>query len=122
MKLRVAASMRRINMLRFNNWMSDCVEVLGNNPNASSFDKYLIAWVKILKITEGLVTSLSLDDPSNMADLSESRVQIMITGFEKELETWKATFQPDGSNSKSYFALKLSQADNFSCFNAPVSP
>jgi hypothetical protein len=101
MKFRVAASMRRINMLRFNNWMSDCVEVLENNPNASSFDKNLIAWVKILKITEDLVTSLSLDDPSNMADLSESRVQIMTTSFEKELETWKATFQPDGSNSRS---------------------
>jgi hypothetical protein len=88
-------------MLRFNNWMSDCVEVLANNTNASRFDRSLIAWVKLLKITEDLVASLSLDDPSNMADLSESRVQIMITGFEKELEAWRRTFQPDGSNSES---------------------
>jgi hypothetical protein len=54
-----------------------------------------------LKITEDLVISLSLDDPSNMADLSESRVQIMINGFEKELEAWRTSFQLDGSNSKS---------------------
>jgi hypothetical protein len=93
--------MRRINMLRFNNWMSDCVEVLWHNPNASRFDKSLIAWVKLLKISEDLVISLSLDDPSNMADLSESRVQIMINGFEKELEAWRTSFQLDGSNSKS---------------------
>jgi hypothetical protein len=82
-------------MLRFNKWISDCLEVVASNPRASKLDKYLVSWVRLMKITEDLGSSLSFEDPSNMADLAEPSVQLKVTGFEKLLEAWKKTSEPD---------------------------
>ena len=87
----VSMSMRRPNMLRSNKWINDCLESVANNPRASTLDGYLVQWVRIFKILEEIGLSLSFDDPSNMADLSEPIVQLKVTGFEKALEVWKKT-------------------------------
>jgi hypothetical protein len=78
-------------MLRFNKWINHCLEAVANNPRASRLDGYLVQWVRVTKIQEELGLSLSFDDPSNMADLSEPMVQLKVAGFEKALEAWKKT-------------------------------
>lgn len=88
-------SMRRPNFLRYNKWIGDCLDSVANYPKATQQDRYLVTWVKLLRITEELGTSLSFDDPSNMADLSEPSVQLKVASFEKTLEAWKKACEPD---------------------------
>lgn len=105
---RVSMSMRRPNMLRFNNWIGECLETFASSPNQSKLDKYLVAWVRLIKITEELGGSLAFEDPSNMADLSESRVRILVGGFEKALDSWKKKFEAEDSiNGKFLFITSM---------------
>lgn len=76
-------------MLRCNNWVDDCLESLANNPNALWTDKYLVSWIRLIKITEEIGMSFSFEDTSNMAELSEPRVQLVQSGFGKMLEAWR---------------------------------
>ncbi|KUJ19893.1 uncharacterized protein LY89DRAFT_579809 [Mollisia scopiformis] len=85
----VSMSMRRPNMLRWNSWIGDCLETLERNSQASKWDHLLAAWVRILKITEEVGATFAFDDCSNMADLSEPRVQLTMTGLQKVAEAWK---------------------------------
>jgi hypothetical protein len=91
-------SMRRPNMLRYNSWIDECLEVLANHTNAYPLDKILVGWVKLLKITEEIHTTLSFEDLGNIVCLSETRVKLMVNGFEKALETWRKNVEPDGVN------------------------
>lgn len=90
-------------MLRYNSWLSDCVDFLESTPDAISSDKILIGWVRLLIIAEEASTSLSFDDPGNMPSLSEHRVQLMLKSFEKRLDIWKDGIGPlareNGKNS-----------------------
>lgn len=82
-------------MLRWNSWIGDCLESLEQHPLASKHDHRLAAWVRILKITEEVGTSFAFDEPSNMADLSESRVQLTMTALQKSAEAWRRDLLPD---------------------------
>ena len=99
--------MRRLNQLRFNKWMSDCVDIIANNPGASKLDGHLAAWTRLFKITDDIGTSFSFDDPTNMPNLAEPRVQIMITGYEKTLEAWRAAHE-NYLDGKLHFLLRRS--------------
>lgn len=96
-------------MLRFNKWISECLEVVANNPRATKLDKYLVQWVRVTKIQEELGLSLSFDDPSNMANLAEPMVQLKVAGFEKALEAWKkqAEYEVNGTIPVLYPAPSL---------------
>ena len=90
--------MRRPNMLRLNRWLSECLETLATHPAASKWDRRLVAWVKLFKITDDIGVSFSFEDPTNMPNLAESRIQIMMAGFEKALEVWKNQLDSDASS------------------------
>ncbi|KAG4428108.1 hypothetical protein IFR05_016411 [Cadophora sp. M221] len=91
----VSLSSRRPNMLRFNRWVENCLDALANNPNASQMDKYLVSWVKLLKITEEIGLAFGFEDINNMATLSEPRIQIVMSGLQKTLQSWKISIGPD---------------------------
>ncbi|TVY15322.1 Transcriptional regulator WAR1 [Lachnellula arida] len=93
----VSMSMRRPNMLRSNSWLRECLEYVDANANPHYLDNCLVAWVSILQITEEICTSFSFDDPGNMANLAETRVQITLSGFEKKLLAWKEKFTSTGA-------------------------
>lgn len=76
-------------MYRTNNWINECVEFLKVHGNSSALDHILVAWVKLFQITEDIVVAFSYDDPGNIADLAEPRVQLMLNGFQQQLFTWK---------------------------------
>lgn len=99
----VSMSMRRPNMLRYSSWLRECLDTITSNPEISELDQSLVGWVKLLKITEDIGTSFRFDDPGNMPDLSEARAQIMVGGFEKELEDWKKEFDVNGMNGRYQF-------------------
>ncbi|TVY33373.1 Transcriptional regulator [Lachnellula subtilissima] len=93
----VSTSMRRPNMLRSNSWLKECLEYVDANANPLYLDNRLVAWVSILQITEEICTSFSLDDPGNIANLAETRIQITLSGFEKKLLAWKEKFTSTGA-------------------------
>jgi len=90
-------SMRRPNMLRSNSWLKECLDYVEANANPSYLDNCLVAWVNLLQITEEICSSFSYDDPGNMANIAEPRVQITLSGFEKKLLAWKERFEPTGA-------------------------
>ena len=92
--------MRRPNMLRYNAWVDECTELLETTTSAAESDRCLVAWVKLLKITEEIGTTFSFDDIDNIASLSEYRVQLMLKGFEKAFTVWEKDLPPDVMNGK----------------------
>ena len=89
------------------------MDVLWRSPSALPSDKCIVAWVKLLKISEEIGTSFSLDDPSNRVRLSESRVQLRHKGFEKRLEGWKKQFGSDGVHGNYTLILYVSTVLTF---------
>lgn len=84
----VALSMRRPNMLRYNRNISDSINFLTTCSRAVPSDERLIAWAKLLIITEEIGISFSLDDLGRVVSLAESRAQLMLKSFEKQLAGW----------------------------------
>ena len=87
----VSTSLRRPNLLRFSNYMAECEEYLETSSDAAPTDKRLIAWVKIQRIIEEAGNAFSFDDPSATPSLAEPRIQLMLKGFEKKMESWKTS-------------------------------
>ncbi|EPE30168.1 hypothetical protein GLAREA_12891 [Glarea lozoyensis ATCC 20868] len=95
----VSVVMRRPNMLRTNKWIDNCVEFLTAQGTVSALDDTLVAWVRLLQLTEEIVASFSLDDPGNIADLAERQTQLMLSAYEQNLINWKEKFLPSGSTN-----------------------
>lgn len=93
-----AMNMRRPNMMRFNKRVSDCIETLTKSPHASSSDKCIAKWAKIISIGEEASSAFSFDDPGGILSLSEPRVQLMLKGFERQLEAWREDLDPGSTN------------------------
>jgi hypothetical protein len=92
--------MRRPNMLLFNNWMGECFEKLVSSPKI--LDKRLAACVTLQRILDEASTLFGFDDPSTNISLTESRVQVIMKGFEKRMEEWMANAEPGVMNSASF--------------------
>lgn len=84
-------------MYRSNNWIHECVEFLGIHGTSSALDNTLVAWVKLFQITEEIVVAFSYDDPGNIADLAEPRVQLMLNGFQSQVCAWKDKYEATSS-------------------------
>lgn len=87
-------------MLRFTNWMAECVEFIEKSADAAPTDRRLVEWVKIQRIAEEAGTAFAFDDPSATVSLMEPRVQFTLKGFEKQLEDWKRRLAPGAMNGK----------------------
>lgn len=85
-------------MLRFNSWMSDCTKFLKESPDATIFDKNLVARVSLQNIAEDISTFLSIEDPSKKTTFLDSRTQLTIRSFEKRLASWKENLDPELTN------------------------
>lgn len=105
-------SLHRPNMLRFSNYMSECIEFLENSPNAALNDHRLIAWIQLQRIMEECSTSFAFDDPSAIISLEEPRIQLMLKGFEKKLNGWRESLRPGIMNGEALFRLSHSMKTN----------
>lgn len=88
--------MRRPGILRRSSWTQECVESIARNSTITKLDKNLVSWVKLLIIAENVSTSFRFDDPDSTSELSDIQIQIMMTGYKKELEAWKRAADIDG--------------------------
>lgn len=99
----VSISLRRPNMLRLSNWMAECIDYFEASPDAAPTDKRFIAWVKLQRLMEECGNAFSFDDPSTSPSLAESRIQLMLKGFEKQMENWKNSIAPGVMNRRHIF-------------------
>ncbi|KAL2353393.1 hypothetical protein BJ546DRAFT_121494 [Cryomyces antarcticus] len=82
--------LRRPNLIRWTNYMAECIEVLETSPGACSSDKLLCQHVRIQHICEEIGSQFSMDDPSATIAFSDPKVTYAISIFEKQLKEWKA--------------------------------
>jgi hypothetical protein len=72
-------------MLQWSSGMSDCLDVLENSPEATFLDQRLVAWVRLQNIS---------DEWSKSVGLTNSRVELSLKGFQRQLQKWKETAEP----------------------------
>ena len=77
-------------MLRWSNFMTDCLEVLEKSQFATLLDKRLAAWVKLQNIADEWSTD----------GLTDSRKQLALKGYERQLEMWKGNLEQGILNCK----------------------
>ena len=90
-----AVCLRRPNALRFTPHMEKCLSCLESSPYAAPTDKVMAGFVKIQRIAEEAQSTLRLDEPEMAADLADTRVQLTLKGYKKQLDSWKENTAPD---------------------------
>lgn len=85
--------MRRPNMLRWTNVMATCLEMLEGSQFSTMLDKRLAAWVRLQNIA----------DEWSADAVTESRKELVVKGFERQLERWKSDLKPGVLNSKNSY-------------------
>jgi hypothetical protein len=88
--------MHRPNMLQWSSGMSDCLDVLENSPDACLLDQRLAAWVRLQNIA---------DEWSKSVGLINSRVEVSLKGFQRQLQKWKETAGPGVINSMLFLII-----------------
>lgn len=81
-------SLRRLNLVRWSDYMDECVEVLQTSDMALPSDKILCRHVGLQHINEEIGNQFSMDDPSAAVTISDTKVQMSLKSFERELEDW----------------------------------
>ena len=92
----VSMSLRLPNMLRFTNWMAECVEFLETSAEAVPTDRRFAAWVRLQRIVEECGISLGLDNTDDTVSLDDEHAQLMLKGAERQLAAWKCQVSPNG--------------------------
>ncbi|POS84930.1 hypothetical protein EPUL_004992 [Erysiphe pulchra] len=90
-----ALILRRPNLIHWNSFTADCVEVLETSEDAFPSDKLLCQWVKIHHIAEEVNARFYMDDPGATVSFADSQVQHTLRGFERDLEKWRGCQKPD---------------------------
>ncbi|KAI5851677.1 hypothetical protein DFP73DRAFT_164638 [Morchella snyderi] len=91
----VSMALRRPNLLRFTDFMDECIEVLESSSQAAASDKAFCQWVKLQKIADEIGIGFAFDDPNANVTIDDQRVQFSLRGFAKQLEDWKAKCPQD---------------------------
>lgn len=81
-------ALRRANLLRWNSYTHECIEVLETSPNAYASDKVLCQWARIQHIPEEISIQFSMDDPVAQVGGLDTKLQYTLKGFERQLEDW----------------------------------
>jgi hypothetical protein len=80
--------LRRPNLVRWTNYMAECMEVLESSADAALTDKFLCQLVRSQRIAEDVGMQFCMDDPSAQVNIADSKVQYALRGFERDLEHW----------------------------------
>jgi hypothetical protein len=81
--------LRRPNLVRWTNYMNECLEMLGSHPDAAPTDKLLCQHVKIQRICEDIGSQFLMDDSTANISITDPKVTYALNVFENDLKTWK---------------------------------
>ncbi|KAL1297954.1 hypothetical protein AAFC00_006464 [Neodothiora populina] len=91
-----AQFLRRPNLLRWTNYMNQCVQVLETSPDALPSDRMLAQHIKIQHICEEINSSFALDDPeATSISILDPKVAYTLNVLEGKLRDWEAQIPDD---------------------------
>jgi hypothetical protein len=92
--------LRRPILVRFTDYMKDCIEILETSEDALPSDKMLCQHVRIAHICEDIATQFAMDDPAINYTVTDRNVTFGIKHYEKALAEIEVTGSQD-------YALRL---------------
>ncbi|KAI1382410.1 hypothetical protein F4677DRAFT_401856 [Hypoxylon crocopeplum] len=81
----VSMALHRPNLLRWQAFMTECMDILESSPQAAPTDRYLCHLVWTHRLAEEVGIQFSMDDPGVFVNVSEQKVQYALRGFERDL-------------------------------------
>ncbi|KAK5658847.1 hypothetical protein OQA88_1659 [Cercophora sp. LCS_1] len=97
-------ALHRPNLVRWTPFLAECVDVLESSPDAAPTDRYFCHLIWTHKLAEEVGVLLSMDDPTSAPNISDSRTQYALRGFERELERYSSAIPKELQQA----SLKLS--------------
>lgn len=85
----VSMSFKREILLRWNQHMDECLEIMEGSSETVPSDDSLLHWLKLGYIMEQVCTHFALDQGSNTFKLEDPRVQYTLKTYEKQLQKWE---------------------------------
>jgi hypothetical protein len=99
-----AMALHRPNLIRWNSFMTECVDILESSPEAAPTDKYFCHLVWTHKLAEEVGIQFDMDDPSANINIADSRTQYALRGFERDLEKYRNSV-PEELRQREYTTL-----------------
>jgi len=91
-----AQSLRRPNLIRWSNYMQECVDVLETSPEAAPSDRLFTQHVRIQKMCEDISDAFQMDDASaTSVSIADPKVSYTLDVYEQKLEEWKSRLPTD---------------------------
>ncbi|KAJ3552220.1 hypothetical protein NPX13_g11167 [Xylaria arbuscula] len=81
----VAMALHRPNLIRWQSFMTECMDILESSPEAAPSDRFLCHLVWTHRLAEEVGIQFSMDDPSIFVNITEQKVQYALRGFERDL-------------------------------------
>ncbi|KAI1383426.1 uncharacterized protein F4822DRAFT_77444 [Hypoxylon trugodes] len=81
----VSMALHRPNLIRWQPFMTECMDILESSPEAAPTDRYLCHLVWTHRLAEDVGIQFSMDDPTVFVNISEQKVQYALRGFERDL-------------------------------------
>ncbi|KAI1751984.1 hypothetical protein F4782DRAFT_165143 [Xylaria castorea] len=81
----VAMALHRPNLIRWQSFMTECMDILESSPEAAPSDRYLCHLVWTHRLAEEVGIQFSMDDPSIFINVTDQKVQYALRGFERDL-------------------------------------
>ncbi|KAI0020975.1 hypothetical protein F4780DRAFT_770419 [Xylariomycetidae sp. FL0641] len=81
----VSMALHRPNLIRWQAFMTECMDILESSPDAAPTDRYLCHLVWTHRLAEEVGIQFSMDDPSVFVNITEQKVQYALRGFERDL-------------------------------------
>ncbi|KAF2668955.1 hypothetical protein BT63DRAFT_246462 [Microthyrium microscopicum] len=86
----IAMILRRPILLRFNDFMQECINILETSEEALPSDKALCQHVQLARISEEIAIQFAMDDPGVNLSINDGKVSYGIKHHEKDLQDLRA--------------------------------
>ncbi len=90
--------LKRPTLLRWTNYMEDCVKHLETSPEAVPSDRILCHHIRLAHLCEEVGAQFSMDDPLAKVSISDPKIGYAIKMFECQLKEWSAK-TPEGEDA-----------------------
>ncbi|KAK0901401.1 hypothetical protein LTR91_016289 [Friedmanniomyces endolithicus] len=87
--------LRRPNLIRWTNYMKECIEVLESHPDAYPSDKLFCQHVKLQHICEDIGLQFLMDDNTATISITDPKVTYALNVLENQLKDWKKQVPED---------------------------
>ena len=87
--------LRRPNLVRWTNYMRECLDVLSTHPSAFPSDKLFCQHVRIQHICEDIGLQFLMDDNTATISITDPKVSYALNVLENQLRIWKENIPPE---------------------------